>query len=114
MLKADGSGPAPTAVMSEELPQTSNQDEETKIFYYIDEEDTPYLIKLPGVRKDQVTLSAFKLALQLHNRPNSYKFFFKSLDTDMGVVKEEIHDDKARLPLCENGRIVSWVGLFDG
>ena len=55
MLKADGSGPSePPIAMSEELPETSNQDEETKIFYFIDEEDTPYLIKLPGVRRDQV------------------------------------------------------------
>jgi len=53
--------------------------EETKIIYHIDDEDTPYLIKLP-VAADRVTLSDFKNAL---NRPY-YKFFFKSMDDDFG------------------------------
>ncbi|KAK3105377.1 hypothetical protein FSP39_023754 [Pinctada imbricata] len=77
--------------------------EETKIIYYIDDEDTPYLIKLP-IGADRVTLGDFKNAL---NRPN-YKFFFKSVDDDFGVVKEEIIEDETRLP-CFNGRVVSWL-----
>ncbi|XP_064610659.1 segment polarity protein dishevelled homolog DVL-3-like isoform X3 [Liolophura sinensis] len=77
--------------------------EETKIIYHIDDEDTPYLIKLP-IPADRVTLGDFKNAL---NRPN-YKFFFKSMDDDFGVVKEEIIDDDAHLP-CFNGRVVSWL-----
>ncbi|KAL5015309.1 hypothetical protein ScPMuIL_009579 [Solemya velum] len=77
--------------------------EETKIIYHIDDEDTPYLIKLP-IPADRVTLGDFKNAL---NRPN-YKFFFKSMDDDFGVVKEEIIDDEAHLP-CFNGRVVSWL-----
>lgn len=77
--------------------------EETKIIYHIDDEDTPYLIKLP-IAADRVTLGDFKNAL---NRPN-FKFFFKSMDDDFGVVKEEIVDDEAHLP-CFNGRVVSWL-----
>lgn len=77
--------------------------EETKIIYHIDDEDTPYLIKLP-ISADRVTLGDFKNAL---NRPN-FKFFFKSMDDDFGVVKEEIVDDEAHLP-CFNGRVVSWL-----
>ena len=46
--------------------------EETKVIYHIDDEDTPYLVKLP-VGPDRVTLADFKNVL---NRPN-YKFFFK-------------------------------------
>ncbi|XP_060571997.1 segment polarity protein dishevelled homolog DVL-3-like, partial [Ruditapes philippinarum] len=76
---------------------------ETKIIYHIDDEDTPYLIKL-NVPADRVTLGDFKNAL---NRPN-YKFFFKSMDDDFGVVKEEIIDEEQRLP-CFNGRVVSWL-----
>ena len=53
--------------------------EETKIIYHIDDEDTPYLIKLP-IPADRVNLGDFKNAL---NRPN-YKFFFKSMDDDFG------------------------------
>uniref|UniRef100_A0A8C2ZMG0 Dishevelled segment polarity protein 1a n=1 Tax=Cyclopterus lumpus TaxID=8103 RepID=A0A8C2ZMG0_CYCLU len=84
---------------------------ETKIIYHIDEEETPYLVKL-SVSPEKVTLADFKNVL--NNRPvNSYKFFFKSMDQDFGVVKEEISDDNAKLP-CFNGRVVSWVSEIDG
>ncbi|XP_065565571.1 segment polarity protein dishevelled homolog DVL-3-like isoform X2 [Artemia franciscana] len=76
---------------------------ETKVVYHVDDEETPYMVKIP-VPPDEVTLSDFKNIL---NRPN-YKFFFKSVDDDFGVVKEEIVEDDARLP-CFNGRIVSWL-----
>ncbi|XP_067140548.1 segment polarity protein dishevelled homolog DVL-3 isoform X2 [Centruroides vittatus] len=82
--------------------------DETKIIYHIDDEETPYLVKLP-IPPDRVTLSDFKNVL---NRPN-YKFFFKSMDDDFGVVKEEISDDNSRLP-CFNGRVVSWLVTAEG
>ncbi|XP_020492164.1 segment polarity protein dishevelled homolog DVL-1 isoform X2 [Labrus bergylta] len=83
---------------------------ETKIIYHIDEEETPYLVKL-CVPPEKVTLADFKNVL--NNRPvNSYKFFFKSMDQDFGVVKEEISDDNAKLP-CFNGRVVSWLVLAE-
>lgn len=55
--------------------------DETKVIYHIDDEDTPYLVKLPK-NPAEVTLSDFKNVL---NRP-SYKFFFKSMDDDFGWV----------------------------
>jgi len=82
--------------------------EETKVIYHIDDEDTPYLVKLP-VGPDKVTLADFKNVL---NRPN-YKFFFKSMDDDFGVVKEEIIEDECPLP-CFNGRVVSWLVSAEG
>nr|XP_005986074.1 PREDICTED: segment polarity protein dishevelled homolog DVL-1 isoform X1 [Latimeria chalumnae] len=83
---------------------------ETKIIYHIDEEETPYLVKLP-VPPEKVTLADFKNVLS--NRPvHNYKFFFKSMDQDFGVVKEEISDDNAKLP-CFNGRVVSWLVLAE-
>ncbi|KER29944.1 hypothetical protein T265_03534 [Opisthorchis viverrini] len=93
--------------------------EDTKIIYHIDDEETPYLVKIPVV-PNAVTLGDFKNAL---NRPN-YKFFFKSLDADFGfvhfdfmhntrrVVKEEITEDDARLP-CFNGKVISWLVSAD-
>uniref|UniRef100_A0A8C3G110 Dishevelled segment polarity protein 2 n=1 Tax=Cyclopterus lumpus TaxID=8103 RepID=A0A8C3G110_CYCLU len=78
---------------------------ETKIIYHIDEEETPYLVKIP-IAAENITLLDFK---QVLNKPN-YKFFFKSMDQDFGVVKEEISDDSAKLP-CFNGRVVSWTRL---
>ncbi|XP_070997497.1 segment polarity protein dishevelled homolog DVL-3-like isoform X1 [Oncorhynchus clarkii lewisi] len=80
---------------------------ETKIIYHLDDQETPYLVKLP-IAADRVTLADFKNAL---NKPN-YTFFFKSLDDDFGVVKEEISDDNAKLP-CFNGRVVSWLVSAD-
>uniref|UniRef100_A0A8D0AGJ8 Dishevelled segment polarity protein 3a n=1 Tax=Sander lucioperca TaxID=283035 RepID=A0A8D0AGJ8_SANLU len=77
---------------------------ETKIIYHLDDQETPYLVKL-SVPADKVTLADFKNVLK---KPN-YKYFFKSMDDDFGVVKEEISDDNAKLP-CFNGRVVSWVG----
>ncbi|KAM4564183.1 segment polarity protein dishevelled homolog DVL-2 isoform 1-T1 [Fundulus diaphanus] len=76
---------------------------ETKIIYHIDEEETPYLVKIP-IAAENLTLLDFK---QVLNKPN-YKFFFKSMDQDFGVVKEEISDESAKLP-CFNGRVVSWL-----
>ncbi|KAJ8271144.1 hypothetical protein GJAV_G00123250 [Gymnothorax javanicus] len=81
---------------------------ETKIIYHLDDQETPYLVKLP-IAADRVTLADFKNVL---NKPN-YKFFFKSMDDDFGVVKEEISDDNAKLP-CFNGRVVSWLVSAEG
>uniref|UniRef100_A0A674NCS3 Dishevelled segment polarity protein 3a n=1 Tax=Takifugu rubripes TaxID=31033 RepID=A0A674NCS3_TAKRU len=81
---------------------------ETKIIYHLDDQETPYLVKLP-VPADKVTLADFKNVLK---KPNC-KFFFKSMDDDFGVVKEEISDDNAKLP-CFNGRVVSWLVSGDG
>jgi len=52
---------------------------ETKIIYHLDDQETPYLIKLP-IGSDKVTLLDLKNAL---NRP-SYKYYFKSMDDDFG------------------------------
>ncbi|KAL5491728.1 hypothetical protein EMCRGX_G017080 [Ephydatia muelleri] len=77
--------------------------EETKVIYYIDDEETPYLMKVPTA-PEKVTLGDFKAQL---NRVY-HKFFFKSMDDDFGVVKEEVADDDALLPSA-NGRVVCWV-----
>lgn len=52
---------------------------ETKIIYHLDDQETPYLVKVP-VPAEEVTLAHFK---QVLNKPN-YKFFFKSMDDDFG------------------------------
>uniref|UniRef100_A0A4W6FD60 Dishevelled segment polarity protein 3 n=1 Tax=Lates calcarifer TaxID=8187 RepID=A0A4W6FD60_LATCA len=77
--------------------------EGTRVIYHLEDQETPYLIRI-NVPAERVTLADFKLVL---NKPG-LKFFFKSVDDDFGVVKEEISDDDARLP-CVNGRVVCWV-----
>ncbi|XP_011058961.1 PREDICTED: segment polarity protein dishevelled homolog DVL-3 [Acromyrmex echinatior] len=62
-----------------------------------------------NISPERGTLADFKNVL---NRPN-YKYFFKSMDDDFGVVKEEIVDDDAHLP-CFNGRVVSWLVSAEG
>lgn len=83
---------------------------ETKVIYHIDDETTPYLVKIP-LPSAQVTLKDFKLVLNKQNI--NYKYFFKSMDADFGVVKEEIADDSTILP-CFNGKVVSWLVTADG
>ncbi|KAL7400938.1 hypothetical protein ABVT39_020198 [Epinephelus coioides] len=77
--------------------------EETRVIYHLEDQETPYLIRI-SVPAQRVTLADFKHVL---NKPN-VKFFFKSVDDDFGVVKEEISDDNARLPFV-NGRVVCWL-----
>lgn len=103
--------------------------EETKVIYHIDDETTPYLVKI-SLPSDIVTLKDFKTVLNKQN--SNYKYFFKSMDADFGwgannwlnstflysifvfsVVKEEIADDLTILP-CFNGRVVSWLVTADG
>uniref|UniRef100_UPI0037E91772 segment polarity protein dishevelled homolog DVL-3 n=1 Tax=Semicossyphus pulcher TaxID=241346 RepID=UPI0037E91772 len=81
--------------------------EETRVIYHLEEQETPYLIRI-NVPAQRVTLADFK---QVLNKPN-VKFFFKSVDDDFGVVKEEISEDDARLPFV-NGRVVCWLVSSD-
>lgn len=53
--------------------------DETKVIYYVDDEETPYMMKIP-LNPSNVTLSDLKEQL---NRPFK-KFFFKSIDDDIG------------------------------
>ena len=84
--------------------------DETKIIYHIDDEETPYLVKVPVPHSD-ITLADFKAALSLPRL--NYKYFFKSLDDDFGVVKEEIIDENTILPIFK-GRVVAWLVAADG
>jgi len=77
---------------------------QTKVVYYIGDENTPYLVKVP-VAKEAISLADFKKCINKKN----YKFFFQSYDEDFGLVKEEISDDKAVLPQTQEGKIVCFL-----
>lgn len=55
--------------------------QETKVIYHIDDETTPYLVKIP-IPSVSVTLRDFKIVLNKQNL--HYKYFFKSMDADFG------------------------------
>ncbi|VFV45087.1 segment polarity protein [Lynx pardinus] len=77
---------------------------ETKVIYHLDEEETPYLVKIP-VPAERITLGDFKSVLQ---RPAGAKYFFKSMDQDFGVVKEEISDEGPPSPASTEGWCPGW------
>ncbi|XP_068561385.1 segment polarity protein dishevelled homolog DVL-3 isoform X1 [Cebidichthys violaceus] len=81
--------------------------EETRVIFHLEDQETPYLIRI-NVPAQRVTLADFKHVL---NKPNM-RFFFKSVDDEIGVVKEEISDEDARLPFV-NGRVVCWLVSSD-
>ena len=72
---------------------------ETKIIYHIDEEETPYLVKIP-IPAENITLLDFK---QVLNKPN-YKFFFKSMDQDFGWVTSRDCAGEAASPMQMSDR----------
>lgn len=79
--------------------------EETKIMYYRDNDDVPTMIRV-NLPPESITLSDFKAAI--HLKPGCHKFFFKNTLEDIGIVKEEITDDDAKLPVFK-GNIVCYI-----
>jgi hypothetical protein len=82
----------------------------TKIFIYIDsnrdDANEPFSIKL-NKPSTSITLDDFLVAIPRPYTKN-YKYFFKSIDPVLGVIREEITDRKQFLPSA-NGRIAAWL-----
>lgn len=78
----------------------------TRIFYYLNDQDIPYLTKL-NIPPNQVTLGDFKKSLKI-NTKIGFKYFFKSYDEEVGIVKEEIINDSSKLPLVK-GKVYVWL-----
>lgn len=86
-------------------PAQSKATDETKVCVIVDSR-TPVIIKIP-VSPANITLADLKLALPAIDQPN-YKYFFKSNDSEFGIVKEEIQEDDSHLPTYRN-RVVAWI-----
>uniref|UniRef100_A0A914VNA8 Dishevelled n=2 Tax=Plectus sambesii TaxID=2011161 RepID=A0A914VNA8_9BILA len=98
------------SVMSEELPAQNGDPADTKVYYHVDEETTPYVVRVPRP-PDKVTLGDFKAVL---NRSN-FKFYCKSNDDEVGgEVKAEIRDDNAVLKRSANGLIELFLLTAEG
>jgi hypothetical protein len=89
---------------------TSTTNPVTKIFIYVDsnrdDANEPFSIRL-NKPSTSITLDDFLDAIP---RPytKTYKYFFKSVDPVLGVIREEITDRQQILPSA-NGRIAAWL-----
>ena len=83
---------------------------EIKVFYYIDDQDPPYLTKLNVTGPSR--LKDFKNALD--RNCSKYKFFFATNDPSIGKVKEEITNDEQILPFDTQDRILAYLVSIEG
>ncbi|CAF0760624.1 unnamed protein product [Rotaria sordida] len=93
-----------------EQTQSSSINSEIKIFYYIDDQDPPYLTKLNLTELPR--LKDFKNALD--RNCTKYKFFFATNDPSIGKVKEEITNDEQILPFDTPDRILVYLVSVEG
>ena len=105
------SPPPSTSSPLPSLPSTSTSNtSEYKIFYYIDDQDPPYLTKLSLT--DVPRLKDFKNVLD--RNCTKYKIFFATNDSSIGKVKEEIISDEQILPFDPPDRIVPYLVSIEG
>ncbi|CAF0958214.1 unnamed protein product [Rotaria sordida] len=90
--------------------QQSTSTSEIKVFYYIDDQDPPYLTKLNVTGLPR--LKDFKNALDRNCA--KYKFFFATNDPSIGKVKEEITNDEQILPFDTQDRILAYLVSIEG
>ncbi|XP_054716159.1 dixin-A-like isoform X2 [Uloborus diversus] len=76
----------------------------TKVVYYMDKSLTPFRC-IMHKRIGEATLRDFKI---LFDRPGQYRYHFKTLDPEFGMVKEEVLHDDDILPGWDS-KIVAWI-----
>uniref|UniRef100_A0A914DP08 DIX domain-containing protein n=1 Tax=Acrobeloides nanus TaxID=290746 RepID=A0A914DP08_9BILA len=82
----------------------------TKVYYHIDDEPTPYCTEVP-IPPDKITLGDFKRVL---NRSN-FKFYCKAIDPEVGgEVKAELRDDSQILQRSSNGQFELFLLTAEG
>ncbi|XP_037079850.1 uncharacterized protein LOC119100808 [Pollicipes pollicipes] len=86
------------------ITSLQGQNSFTKVVYYTEKTLTPFLSSVPK-QLGEITLRDFK---QIFDRPGNYRFHFKSMDPEFGMVKEEISNDDEILPGFD-GKLISWV-----
>ncbi|CAF2405320.1 unnamed protein product [Rotaria sp. Silwood2] len=100
--------------MSEDTGKSPDEQQastsEVKVFYYIDDQDPPYLTKLNVTGLPR--LKDFKNALD--RNCSKYKFFFATNDPSIGKVKEEITNDEQILPFDTQDRVLAYLVSIEG
>jgi hypothetical protein len=94
----------------EQPASSTTSTSEIKVFYYIDDQDPPYLTKLNVTGLPR--LKDFKNALD--RNCSKYKFFFATNDPSIGKVKEEITNDEQILPFDTQDRILAYLVSIEG
>ncbi|CAF3636740.1 unnamed protein product [Rotaria socialis] len=107
---SDDTGKPPVEQTPSTPTRSSPINSEIKIFYYIDDQDPPYLTKLNLT--DVPRLKDFKSALD--RNCTKYKFFFATNDPSIGKVKEEITNDEQVLPFDTTDRILAYLVSTEG
>ncbi|KAL3223082.1 hypothetical protein MRX96_027693 [Rhipicephalus microplus] len=82
----------------------SSQPPSTKVIYYTERSVTPFLSAIPK-RLSDIRLRDFKVVF---DRPGQYRYHFKTLDPEFGMVKEEVLHDDDPVPGWD-GKIVAWI-----
>lgn len=107
---SNGDGQSPVEQISSPPTSSTPINSEIKIFYYIDDQEPPYLTKLNLT--DLPRLKDFKNALD--RNCTKYKFFFATNDPSIGKVKEEITNDEQILPFDTPDRILAYLVSIEG
>uniref|UniRef100_A0A131Z0E8 Diz domain-containing protein ccd n=1 Tax=Rhipicephalus appendiculatus TaxID=34631 RepID=A0A131Z0E8_RHIAP len=81
-----------------------SQPQSTKVIYYTERSVTPFLSAIPK-RLSDIRLRDFKVVF---DRPGQYRYHFKTLDPEFGMVKEEVLHDDDHVPGWD-GKIVAWI-----
>lgn len=87
----------------------SSPREKTKLCVIVNSK-TPIILKVT-TGPYGLSLGEFKRITSLHGE--GFKYYFKSIDNEFGVVKEELSEDDSIIP-CDKNRIVAWVLTNEG
>ena len=82
-------------------PSSNNNPVTTKILYFTNRSVTPFMSTMSR-KIGEITLRDFKV---LFDRPGFYRFHFKSVDQEFGMVKEEV---RSQLYNCILGNVLKF------
>ena len=84
-------------------PSSNNNPVTTKILYFTNRSVTPFMSTMSR-KIGEITLRDFKV---LFDRPGFYRFHFKSVDQEFGMVKEEVRNYLKIMEKCTKNCIFS-------
>ena len=104
-LKADGTDLNPNELVVFDIcqcPNTSDNQNSTRILCYVDQQQTPSRTTLHK-HSSLVTLSDIKSQI---NKVGKFSYFFKVNDPDFGTVKEEVVNETDFVPIYNKNTVV--------